>query len=143
MAHDIAVFAPGAPFYSQNLLVPDERTALLTGPQRLAQSFVIRLLTGRGSMQYLANEGTSFADRVLHGHIATETDILQSFSVSMLYIRDRFNAEVTATTPENEQLRDAVISKIVIQPGSVLLGINVIARSLDQVSVLIPLEFNF
>jgi hypothetical protein len=68
----------------QAMVLPGESGALITGIQKLAQRFLIELLTGVGSLRYLPRRGTTFMTEARSGFWRNVSDVEQSFYGALL-----------------------------------------------------------
>jgi hypothetical protein len=140
---DIAVFEPGPGFYEHSFIIEDENEALIYGPEKVAQKFLMRLMNGRGTVAYRGIEGCVFADSLRHGGINTESDVYAVFSMSLLDIKAQMDRDVTDETPENEQFASAEITGMQILPGKLMLEIVITTVDGSSADLTIPIEFFF
>lgn len=92
----------------------------VSGIEKLCQKFVLELLTETGSMAFLPKRGCQFLTR-LRQHARTEFDVIVAFSGAYHKVRRALRAEENRRIPKDERLASAYLTRIIIQPGGVLL----------------------
>lgn len=143
ITYDVSAFqATETGNYSQIFIEGTNSGTLVFGPRKLAQRFIIELMTERGSLKYLPNRGTAFIAAAKTGQILTEVDIFSSFAIALLTIKDNLKAEEADEDPDDERLDDAEIEEVILTPGVVSLKIRVHTLAGTSVGINIPLEFN-
>lgn len=127
-------------------LAADNSGTICTGTQKLAQRFLLRLLTRRGSMPYQPTEGCDFMTRLLRGDLRTSLDVYAEFSSSLIDIRRSMRNEETAErisrgiiAPSDEILASAEITQLTIIPGHVTMTINITSRAGNSRKVILPI----
>lgn len=143
MIKDLSIFIEDLPFFRHSLVPEKESAALISGPQKTAQKFLIRLMTSPGSMRYQLTEGSVFGYNVLHGLMANESDIRSTFAMSVLQIRSSESLEETEDTPDEERFEDASIDDMVLETGVLMTTITVITRAGGEATVKVPIRFQF
>lgn len=119
---------------------------ICTGTQKLAQRFLIRLMTRRGSMPYQPTEGCNFMTRLLRGDLRTSLDVYAAFSAALIDIRRSMRNEETEerltrgiiANPE-EVLASAKITQLTIIPGKVTMTITITSKAGSSRAVILPI----
>ncbi len=127
---------------SQALVQEGETGALVTGTEKLAQRFLVELLTDRGSLRYLPKRGTTFMIEARRGLWRTTTDVEQSFYGAMLTIESNLISEENVDDPLDEKYGSANILAVSVVADLVVL--RIILQSLAGISreILYPLRVN-
>jgi hypothetical protein len=142
--YDVAAFQPttSGP-YIQALATPSNSGQLLTGEYKLAQRYIRQLLTPRGSIPYLPNDGTNFVNGLRFGAVSTESDVLSLFVAAQLSLRPNLNNEETTSQPANEKYLTSSITKVTITGTGLAITIVVVSQAQTQIALNIPLAFAF
>jgi hemerythrin-like domain-containing protein len=109
----------------------------VTGTKRLAQKFLIELLTETGSMRYLPKRGCHFLPRIRNSAM-TESDVIVAFASAALQIERHLRAEEDVRTPHAERYRSSSLKKIIIAKDSLHLEFIVQSRAGNSVRVITP-----
>jgi hypothetical protein len=88
-----------------------------TGIQKLAQRFLIKLMTKKGSRTYKLAEGTNFMLKMQQGRIRTETDMYAAFQLAELAAGRQLRAEETDADPDDERYSKAEMRALTVSPG--------------------------
>jgi len=121
----------------------DETTSgeVVSGATKLAQKFFILLLTRKGSVPYLPNQGTNFLNRFSSGMISNEADLFVNFAAAMVDIGPQLrNAQAVDDQPDEKYVR-AVAEQIFILPDQVEMRIRIDSEQGEGITVLLPLNF--
>lgn len=120
---------------------------ICTGIQKLAQRFLLRFMTAKGSMPYQPSEGCNFMPRLLAGSMRTALDVYAEFGAAVVSIRKSMRleelAEFTArrtTPPDDEILATAKLTAVSLTPGAVSLQITLTSRAGERREIILPLE---
>lgn len=113
----------------------------LTGPatrgiEKLAQKFVIELLTEEGSMPYLPKHGCRFLSR-LRRSVRTEFDVIVAFAAAYNKVKRSLRSEHTRRVPKDERLAGAYLTSIMVQPGGVLILEIAVRNTLGEVATIL------
>jgi hypothetical protein len=111
---------------------------LCTGIQKLAQRFVLELLTEAGSMLYLPDRGTSFMIRFHQGYLRTETDVFIAFNLALNDLELNLTAEETDADPDDERYASATLDSVTITATSAVLHITLMSRAGTARAVILP-----
>lgn len=97
----------------------------VTGIQKLAQRFLILLLTDRSSQPYrLKARGTSFLAQGRMGLWRTTLDVAQSFAVAVLDVRRTLDAEDQASDSAEEKLGTVQLTGVSLDGDQVTLRVD-------------------
>ena len=91
---------------------------LTTGIQKLAQRFLLELLTERGSMTYAPTRGSGFMRDARLGIMLTPLDVMTSFSAALTDIRRNLQLEEKDTDPNDERFDRAEIISVALTGGN-------------------------
>lgn len=131
------------PKQPQQPVVPQLATAagsqVVTGIQKLAQAFLLELLTERGSMPYRPQAGTHFIGRLARGHFRNEYDLSAAFAAAVTDIQINLALTEDETTPEDERLASAELQSAVITQGKVQLVVRIHSLAGDSRELILPL----
>jgi hypothetical protein len=139
--YDVLAFrgaaARGEVRLDQSLFGTDAGT-ICTGIQKLAQRFVLELLTERGSLPYSPTRGTTFMTRLQQGWLRTEADVFVAFSFALNDLELNLMAEEAVTDPDDERFASASLDRVFIEPGVVVLHVTVWSRAGLARKVILP-----
>lgn len=134
--------ATGDTLLTPALARPGQSGAEIAGIQKLAQRFLLELLTPAGSLQYLPARGCGFMDEARQGGWRTEADVEQAFYASLLGIRRNLVGEESANDPYDERFSDARLLSVSVTIDQVTLTIQVTSLAGTSRTVLFPLRVN-
>lgn len=123
----------------QDLALPRQGGEICTGVQKLAQRFLLELLTPVGSLTYLPERGTGFLPQVLRGELRTPTAVMAALSEALTDIRKNLRNEELGSEPADEQYLNAVVDSVAVLPGTVNIYITVNSRAGTSREVILPL----
>lgn len=113
---------------------------VFTGIYRLVQSWLMRLLTIKGSMPYLPDEGCEFLQDAMTGRWYDEESVRDSFEAAALEIARQFENEQEELT-EDEQLDKAELTDVAMtSDGKVSLYITISSKAGESRSLIAPLR---
>ena len=140
--YDLVVFdgavATGEAQLSMQLAADGQGGKVCTGIQKLAQAFLVELLTEKGSVLYDPDAGTVFMIEARQGYFRTPTDVASAFNRSVMDIKAKFSALERATDPLDEQFSDADILSIIVQGDRVTLRIQLWSKALETRPIVLP-----
>ena len=140
LAFDGAVIT-GEAKLTQAIVLPKQSGALTTGIQKLAQRFLIELLTEKGSLDYLPNRGTFFITQLRAGIIHTSQELFSAFSAAELELRNNLRLEDNAATdPLDEQYGSATLLSASLSGDTATLSIEVTSAAGTSRKVIYPLR---
>lgn len=140
--YDVLAFrgaaARGEVRLDQSLFGADAAGTICTGIQKLAQRFVLELLTERGSLPYSPARGTTFMTRLRQGRLRSEADVFVAFGFALNDLELSLTAEEAGTDPDDERFASASLDKVFIEPGVVVLHVTVLSRAGTARKVILP-----
>jgi len=142
---DMLAYQGGAVMGGEVLLTPtlasaDNSGQITTGIQKLAQRFLLELLTEKGSMVYQEQRGCSFMEDARLGLLHTALDVLASFSASLVDIQTNLVAEETLDDPGDERFDSAEIINISFSGDSASIRVRVRSAAGISRDVIAPLN---
>lgn len=87
------------------------------GVQKLAQRFLLTLLTPRGSQRHRAARGTAFMVHASRGFWRTAVDVRQSYAAAASDARKQLRAEETAADPDDERYGADELTRVTLGDG--------------------------
>lgn len=142
MTYDVAAFQQATGDYTQALITLNNNGVAISGTLKLAQRFILELMTEKGSIPYLPTRGTTFITEAKYGELITEVDVYSSFALALLDIATNLNDEELTTDPTDESFDTAQILNVIIGNESVSLNIKIISKAGTSQNIQIPLTFN-
>jgi hypothetical protein len=111
---------------SQSLYVNGQNGVLVTGMQKLIQSWLLEFLTVPGTSGFhLRDRGTFFIPTLQASIAGSELGIRSAFNFAAARIYENFRKRYTSTTPPEERLGPVSLDNIVISPGFLQLKITI------------------
>ena len=133
--------ASGEAKLSQTLVKPQQSGALTTGIQKLAQRFLVELLTEKGSLEYLPDRGTFFITQIRAGIIHTSQELFAAFSAAELDVRNNLRLEDDIDNdPLDEQYRSANLLTASLFGDTASLTIEVFSAAGTSRTIIYPLR---
>lgn len=113
---------------------------ICTGAAKLAQRWVLRLLTARESVRYFPAEGCDFlAD--LRNSARNEQEVAKAFRFAAGVIQAACASEVTSTTPDDEILVEANLLAIAfVGGGGISLTIELVTAAGPLRPIILPIR---
>jgi hypothetical protein len=102
----------------------NESGFLTRGIQRLAQRFLIELLTERGSILNKPRRGNSLIWQINAGLLQTTADLFTAFSLAEAEIRENLLEEETSDMPPDERYLSAELLQLSLSGSRVVLNIR-------------------
>lgn len=109
-----------------------------TGIQKLAQRFLLELLTEQGTILHLPERGTRFLPNLRRG-IRTELDVFTAFGFAVANAARNLRADETTADPDDERFARAELTSVALLPGHVTLHIRLTSRAGTSRPVILPL----
>lgn len=125
---------------TMELALPDDSGEITAGVQKLAQRFLIELLTEKGSLTYLPLRGCDFMREARLGLWQTPLDIMSSFSSSLLDIKDNLTLEETGIEPSDERFLNAELLTVTLSDGEAAITVRVTSRAGTTRTFISPLK---
>lgn len=110
-----------------------------TGIVKLAQWFLIQLLTPQGSKLYDPLDGTTFISKLIAGQLRTDTDVQMAFGFAVGQITTRARQLQTDATPLDEQFGTATLTQVQIAPGTLTLNITMTSQAGSSWTLIVPI----
>ena len=129
--------------YTQLLFGPGYAGSLVNGSLKLAQRFLLHLLTIKGSIPYRATQGCNFLKYIYGGKTSSESDIFIAFSASMPDVLTNMTAEQLVTDPPNECFAKAQLTQLTLAQNTITATIAVYSQTGDLQNINVPLFFSF
>lgn len=139
---DMVVFHGVQPTGDRQLTMAlaEDRTsgAVVTGPQKVVQRFVLELLREKGTRLF-DPAGTDFMTEARQGYWRTPVDVMGAFARAVIDIREILNNEESTADPDDERFSDAILQSVQIQGDTVSLVIKIVTLAGDSRSFVFPL----
>ena len=139
---DILAFetsAQGKELSSRGTLFGTEAGFLCTGIQKLAQRFLLELLTESGSIVHQKERGCDFLKNLRSGNVRTELDVFQIFSLGRPVVASNLRGEEDGSEPNDERYAGSYLSNVIIAQDSLTLTIAVQSRQGTTREIILPL----
>jgi len=115
---------------------------ICTGVQKLAQRFLLELLTETGSLAYQPERGCQFMIDARMSLFNSQYDVLASYSASLVDIQKNLQAEESLSDPADERFRNAEAVSVNFSPGSASITMRVTSMAGTSREVIAPLDVN-
>jgi hypothetical protein len=125
----------------QTLFGTDASGEVCTGVQMLAQRWMLKFLTIRGSMPFLSNEGTDFVSRVRNGELRNEAMVEAAFQVSAVEVRANMLNEETSNMHDEDRMGNATLKAIGIAGDWILLTVQITSLAGASRQVILPIPY--
>ena len=126
----------------QTLAQPGEGGKITAGIQKLAQRFLLELLTEQGSMLYNPHRGSTFMTEVRLGLLRTQVDVYGSFARAVDQITDNLIGDESASDPLDERFASAAINSIAVAPGAAHIYVSLTSRDGTARPVILPIALS-
>jgi len=113
--------ASGEQQLSQTLADADSGGDICTGIQKLAQRFLLVLLTEQGSVKYWSDYGTTFMTELRRGEIRTDAEMRAVFALAEQDAAEQLVAEESDTDPDDERYRHTELTTVTITDSTAYL----------------------
>jgi hypothetical protein len=131
--------ATGSGPYDQLLFATNNSGTTVTGTPKLAQRFLLHLLTPKGSIRYRPTQGCNFLPQLYQGKAGTEADVFAAFAGSLPDLQTNLSAEELNTDPPVELFRSARMTQLAVGNGLVTATIVVSSQAGTPETLNIPL----
>jgi hypothetical protein len=122
------------------LAAPKSSGQIATGPQKLAQRWLLEFLTELGSMTGLPERGTNFMTLVRQGRLRTEAAILAAFNFAAYDARVNLIKEEDDTWADDERIASATLQSIAFLPGYAQIRFILSSRAGDSRAIILPVD---
>lgn len=142
---DAAILRPRSPATDgvdvvSDLSMGQDGGAVCTGVQKLAQKWLVILLTQQGSVPRRPTRGTSFPAAIVNGTIRTDADLATAFLIASDQVAEQLAADVTINTPTDEQLDSAtLLSASITLGGAAVLRVYLLSKAGTSRNVVFPI----
>lgn len=123
----------------QQLAGPDDAGKIVTGGAKLAQKYVVILMTEKGSIPYAPKRGSNFIGILKMNGMYTEADFLTAFAGAQLDISSQLKPR--PTDPPDEQYKKVTVKNITITSDTISLTITIFTAAGTGLQVTIPINF--
>ena len=127
----------GAVLLQQTLFDGTSSGEVCTGVQKLAQRWLLALMTIRGSMPYRPELGTDFMLTAKHG-FQTETDVILSFNIAMVLVERQLQNEEDASWHDEDRYARAELISLTLTATTLSMQIRVWSRAGSAREVILP-----
>ncbi len=115
--HDLLAFhgaAPGSFVLLEEALVPADGSGgyIVAGIEKLAQRFLLALLTITGSKLHRGGDGCQFMLDAGRGRWRTPADVYQSFYSALVDVRRQLQLDEDESTPDDEVFAGAELTSV-------------------------------
>ena len=124
----------------QSLFTDTSAGLVITGAQKLAQRFLLELLTRTESLQYLPARGTSFMTAARTGLIRTELDAFTYFGLALGTVETNLLTEDAGTDPADERFDSAELNQVAFLPGQLKLYISLLSAAGTERKIILPIS---
>ena len=132
----------GAVALQQVLAQPGEGGKVTAGIQKLAQRFLLELLTIRGSILYDPTRGTNFLAEAQAGQLNTQLDVYGAFARAVKVASVNLISDESSTDPLDERFKSASIDSIAVAPGVARIFVTLASRAENNRTVLLPISLS-
>ena len=112
--------------------------AIVTGAQKVAQRFLMRLLKVPGEDPYEV-EGCTFLQDAAQSMWQSSADVRASFASAVADIAEQFATDILDTDPADEIFDSAVLDNVELLAGFVILTIRVVTAAGESRQVISPI----
>lgn len=133
----------GEALLAQTIFSNEDAGQVCTGVQKLAQRWLLHMLTDRGSMPYNADDGTDLLAEARRGVWRIEADVIESYDfaaadVALYMARE----EDDSMHPEDRFDHDELLSVALLPYSSVSLSVAIFSQAGDSRKVILPIPFS-
>lgn len=125
---------------SQQLFSKNDSGQVCTGIQKLAQRWLLCLLTPLGSVKFNPDRGTDFLDQF--SYLRSELDLTAAFSFAAMSTVQQLREEDTPNTPPDEILANVTLEDLTIRDADVILTITITSKAGNSREIILPLASN-
>jgi len=124
----------------QHLVFEGSNGALVTGIQKLAQRFLMELMTEIGSIPHLPERGCLFMTQARYGYWRTVADVRSAFYLGLFTVRTNLIREEDEDTPTDEQFDTAELVAVSLYQDQVSLRVKIISKAGTSLDVIYPIR---
>ena len=141
--YDVLAYHGGKPtgdvLLDQTFAPDGEGGSICTGLQKLAQRFILELLTEQGSIRYLSWRGTTFMAEARQGRIRTQVDMQAALARAFVDLGRNLQAEEIESDPDDERFLRAEVVGIAFVPGEAVVYIQVYSQA-EHATFITPIQ---
>lgn len=134
------VVPSGEALLSPDLITADNGGMVCTGTQKLAQRFLLELLTEKGSIPYQEDRGCEFITDARNGVFRTAADVLASFSAALLDIENNLLEEEADDEPDDEKYASAEVLSVSLATNVAAVTVRVTSVAGSSRKVILPIH---
>jgi hypothetical protein len=113
---------------------------LVTGIKKLAQRFLIELLTDSSSVAGASDRGNDLIWKLRNNLLQTPAEVFSEFNIAMVSVSQVLTEQdVVEDLPNDERFLFAQLTKLVLQPGKVELNISLSSAARATRSLILPI----
>ena len=112
---------------------------ITTGIQKLAQRFLLELLTEKGSMIYNPTRGCDFMKEARLGYLRTPLDVMASFSAALSDVKRNLQLEEKVTDSADEKLASAEVLSVNLVGDKASVSVQILSQAGTTRTVVAPL----
>jgi hypothetical protein len=142
MSYDVAAYRKSGTEYVNRLADEISSGDTVTGIQKLAQRYLLKLMTRRGSIPYMATEGSTFMPLIVDGGAVSEADVFAAFTAASVDVASSLAKEELATDDNSERFGAAYLQKLTVMNGSLRLDIKINNKLGESIGVRVPIQFS-
>lgn len=140
---DVLAFAgarrTGEVLLEQALAAAGKGGEITAGIQKLAQWFLLELLTERGSLTYAPDQGTYFMQEARQGYLRTASDVQGAFARAVYAITLALQDDETEDDPDDERFHSAELLAITVSGTGASLTVRLLSKAGVYRDILLPL----
>lgn len=133
------VMPSGEVLLSPELVTEQTGGNVCAGVQKLAQRFLLELLTEKGSITYSPDRGCEFITDARLGVFRTSADVLASFSSALLDIENNLLEEEAEDDPDDEKYASAEVLAVNLIPNRASIHVRLFSLAGTSRKVILPL----
>lgn len=114
--------------------------AVVTGPQKVVQRFLLELLKEKGTMLLRPGGGTDFITEARLGYLRTATDVTGAFARAVIDVRATLSSEESEEDRDDERFKNAELLGVTVSGGKASLRIKVITRAETSREFIFPIS---
>jgi hypothetical protein len=111
---------------------------VITGTEKLAQRFILELMTDPDTMVYRPNRGGGLTE-ALNSGLSNESDVFYAFHVALIKTAANLQSEETDDDPDDERYDSATLTNLTIGNGSFSLQISLKSLAGTTINLIWPI----
>jgi len=122
------------------LFSEDSSGLVCTGIQKLAQRFLLELLTAKGSMKGLEDRGCNLVIDMHTGRITSDVHATSAFEFAASTVVTNLQREASADDPADERISEVNLLSVAFLPGYVSYRVKVVSEAGTEREVVLPIS---